>query len=98
MTKTRHKRTAVSSMFQNGISRNTKCVKRDGFCRAGHIYPVKTILQEVLQVLQVFFLKGLQALVLNLAHTVTYKSCTKNETFLPRYKNLARILQEKIVR
>ena len=38
MTKTWHKRTAVASMFQNGISRNTKCAKRDGFCREGHIY------------------------------------------------------------
>ena len=37
MTKTRHKRTAVASMFQNGISRNTKCAKRDGFHREGHI-------------------------------------------------------------
>ena len=38
MTKTRHKKTAVASMFQNGISRNTKCAKRDGFHREGHIY------------------------------------------------------------
>ena len=37
MTKTRHKRTAVASMFQNGISRNTKCAERDSFRRAGHI-------------------------------------------------------------
>ena len=37
MTKTQHKRTAVASMFQNGISRNTKCAQRDGFCREGHI-------------------------------------------------------------
>ena len=37
MTKTQHKRTAVASMFQNGISRNTKCAERDGFCREGHI-------------------------------------------------------------
>ena len=37
MTKTRHKRTAVASMFQNGISRNTKCAERDGFRRAGYI-------------------------------------------------------------
>ena len=37
MTKTRHKRTAVASMFQNGISRNTKCAERDGFCRVDHI-------------------------------------------------------------
>ena len=33
MTKTLHKRTAVVLMFQNGISRNTKCAERDGFCR-----------------------------------------------------------------
>ena len=38
MTKTRHKGTAVASMFQNGISRNTKCAERDGFRREGHIY------------------------------------------------------------
>ena len=25
-------------MFQNGISQNTKCAKRDGFRREGHIY------------------------------------------------------------
>ena len=37
MTKTRHKRTAVASMFQNGISQNTKCAERDGFRREGHI-------------------------------------------------------------
>ena len=28
--------TAVASMFQNGISRNTRCAKRDGFRREGH--------------------------------------------------------------
>ena len=38
MTKTRHKRTAVALMFQNGISRNTKCAERDGFRTEGHIY------------------------------------------------------------
>ena len=38
MTKTWHKRTAMASMFQNGISQNTKCAKRDGFHREGHIY------------------------------------------------------------
>ena len=38
MTKTQHKRTAEASMFQNGISQNTKCAKRDGFHRVGHIY------------------------------------------------------------
>ena len=37
MTKTWHKKTAVASMFQNGISRNTKCAERDGFRREGHI-------------------------------------------------------------
>ena len=37
MTKTQHKKTAVASMFQNGISVNTKCAERDGFCRVGHI-------------------------------------------------------------
>ena len=37
MTKTWHERTAVASMFQNGISRNTKCAERDGFRRVGHI-------------------------------------------------------------
>ena len=38
VTKTQHKRTAVASMFYNGISRNSKCAKRDSFCRQGHIY------------------------------------------------------------
>ena len=38
MTKTQHKGTAVASMIQNGISRNTKCAERDGFHRVGHIY------------------------------------------------------------
>ena len=37
MTKSQHKRTAVASMFQNGISRNTKCAIKDGFCRDSHI-------------------------------------------------------------
>ena len=31
MTKSLHKRTAVASMFQNGISQNNKCAKRDVF-------------------------------------------------------------------
>ena len=38
MTKSQHKRTAVASMFQNGISRNTKCAVRDGFRRDSHIF------------------------------------------------------------
>ena len=46
MTKTRHKRTAVASMFQNGISRNTKCAEKDGFRRAGHIYLFTVYLGE----------------------------------------------------
>ena len=37
MTKSQHKRTAAASMFQNGISRNTKCAVRDGFRRDSHI-------------------------------------------------------------
>ena len=37
MTKTWHRRTVVASMFQNGISQNTECAKRDGFRGAGHI-------------------------------------------------------------
>ena len=41
MTKTQHKRTAVASMFHNGISWNTKCAERDGFCREGHICQIK---------------------------------------------------------
>ena len=36
MTKSQHKRTAAASMFQNGISRNTKCAVRDGFRRDSH--------------------------------------------------------------
>ena len=36
MTKSQHKRTAAASMFQNGISRNTKCAIRDGFRRDSH--------------------------------------------------------------
>ena len=31
MTKSQHKRTAVASMFQNGISQNTKCAIRTVF-------------------------------------------------------------------
>ena len=38
MIKTQHKITAVAAMFQNGISRNTKCAVRDGFHRADHKY------------------------------------------------------------
>ena len=38
MTKTQHKRTAVASMLQNGISQNTKCAERASFRREGHIY------------------------------------------------------------
>ena len=37
MTKSQHKRTAVASMFQNGISRNTKCAVKDSFRRDSHI-------------------------------------------------------------
>ena len=40
MTKSQHKRTAVASMFQNGVSWNTKCADRDGFRRDSHIYIV----------------------------------------------------------
>ena len=37
MTKTQHKRTAVALMFQNGISRNTKCAEGTVFFhREGH--------------------------------------------------------------
>ena len=36
MTETQHKKTAVASMFQNGISQNTKYAERDGFHREGH--------------------------------------------------------------
>ena len=38
MIKTQHKRTIVASIFQNGISQNTKCAARDGFCRDTHIF------------------------------------------------------------
>ena len=41
MTKTQRKRTAVVSMFQNGLSRNTKCAKRDGFRREGQTCFIK---------------------------------------------------------
>ena len=47
MTKTQHKRTAVASMFQNGISRNTKCAERDGFRREGHIYTGVVSIREL---------------------------------------------------
>ena len=30
-------------MFQNGISQNTKCAKRDGFRRAGHIFDHRSL-------------------------------------------------------
>ena len=37
MTKSQHKRTTVASMFKIGISQNTKCAVRDGFCKNSHI-------------------------------------------------------------
>ena len=46
MTKTQHKRTAVASIFQNGISQNTKCAVRDGFHRDSHMSE-----NQVLQIL-----------------------------------------------
>ena len=46
MTKTWHRRTAVASMFQSGISRNTKCAERDSFRRAGHNYWCNEITME----------------------------------------------------
>ena len=46
MIKTQHKRTAVASMFQNGISQNTKCAKRDSFRRAGHKYSIPTCIKS----------------------------------------------------
>ena len=38
MNKTRHRRTAVASMFKNDICRITKCSARDGFRGVGHNY------------------------------------------------------------
>ena len=38
MTKAQHKRTAEASMFQNGISHNTKCAEMDSFHRDSHIF------------------------------------------------------------
>ena len=43
MTKSQHKRNAVASMFQNGISRNTKCAIRDSFHRDSHIWEKQMI-------------------------------------------------------
>ena len=42
VTKSQHKRTTVASCheFQNGISQNTKCAIKDGFCRDSHILVV----------------------------------------------------------
>ena len=51
MTKTRHKRNAVASIFQNGISLNTICAKRDGFRRKGHILSLQIIYSVVQYVL-----------------------------------------------
>ena len=51
MTITQHKRTAVASMFHNGISRNTKCAKRDGFRREGHICQIKVDLSSSVYVI-----------------------------------------------
>ena len=33
-----HKWITVASIFQIGISRNTKCALKDGFCKSSHIY------------------------------------------------------------
>ena len=43
MTKSQHKRTAVASMFQNGISQNTKCAVKGAFCRDSHIFIIARI-------------------------------------------------------
>ena len=57
------------------------------------VYPSKNHLARNIQILQVFFLQDLQDLVLNLASLAL-----KMKLFLQELKNLARILQEKIVR
>ena len=43
MTKTQHKTTTVASMFQNGISQNTKYAVRDGFHRDSHIFGLNSV-------------------------------------------------------
>ena len=61
------------------------------FC--GYLYPSKNHLARNIQILQVFFLQDLQDLTQNLASLAI-----KMKLFLQDMKNLARILQEKIVR
>ena len=58
--------------------------------------PSKNRLASNMQILQVFFLQDLQDLALNLTHIL--QVLHKNEAFLARYKYLARILQEKVIR
>ena len=36
-----HRGTTAASMFQNGISRNTKCDNLVGFCKSSHKYGVQ---------------------------------------------------------
>ena len=59
----------------------------------GRSIPSKNRLARNMQILQVFFLQDLQDLALNLASLAL-----KMKLFLQDIKNLARILQEKIVK
>ena len=51
MTKTWHKRTAVASIFQNGISQNTKCAESYSFHREGHIYIIVNTIVDILTII-----------------------------------------------
>ena len=58
------------------------------------IYSVKAILQEICKSCKYFSCNTCK-----ISHYRSCcKSCTKNEAFLVRYKNLARILQDKIAK
>ena len=54
---------------------------------------IQTVVQEIMQVLQVFFFQEYQDLTQNLAHIV--HCCTKNETFLARHHKSLRIYSKK---
>ena len=68
MTKTQHKRTAAASMFQMGISRNTKYAVRDGFRKDSHIViPLYHVLHFIIIIVMIDINKSrLHACILKL--------------------------------
>ena len=43
-----HRRATAASMFQNGISRNTKCDNMVGFPKSSHIYCLRILFKSAL--------------------------------------------------